>query len=503
MFLLLVFAAAGACHLVAGQQCSIPNEDKIDCGFVGSNQQSCEADGCCWQPVDPNPSNAPWCFKDASFVDPCTEFLWSADGPGFDDATYDIMYTNYLSQLNILGSGAVVAAPDEGTPGGSYYWHWMRDAGLSIKAWLDINENDYSVVQEEVGAYALWVEKVQHKVDPNGIDVRIEPKFSIPDGEPYTGGWCRPQTDGPALRAMALSKWGMILENAGQGDPAHIFDLVKFDLEWVQANWQSEGCDLWEEVRSTDFYFNRMAYVYSLNVAADFADTLGAPEASTYRALAETIKTTAAAHWRSAEGYIYESENRPYDGAVIHSIATFGEFLFPPESPEGASTVAFLAKKFCREYPINQADNEAGVPGVLIGRYPGDQYAGGNPWQLLTAVTAEFFYLGGQATLKKIQQKGNDYVLDPVENKEWLKLLQINTKISALDFAKAQSGAGDAIMNRMWEYVKNDGGRMDEQIDKNTGAQASAESLTWSYANILHAIHTRRQFVKLLNDLKL
>ncbi|CAG0926166.1 unnamed protein product, partial [Notodromas monacha] len=182
-----------------------------------------------------------------------------------------------------------------------------------------------------------------------------------------------------------------------------------------------------------------------------------------------------------------------------HSIATFGEFLFPPESPEGASTVAFLAKKFCREYPINQADNEAGVPGVLIGRYPGDQYAGGNPWQLLTAVTAEFFYLGGQATLKKIQQKGNDYVLDPVENKEWLKLLQINTKISALDFAKAQSGAGDAIMNRMWEYVKNDGGRMDEQIDKNTGAQASAESLTWSYANILHAIHTRRQFVKLLN----
>ena len=32
------------------------------------------------------------------------------------------------------------------------------------------------------------------------------------------GGWCRPQTDGPALRAMALSKWGMILANAGKNE---------------------------------------------------------------------------------------------------------------------------------------------------------------------------------------------------------------------------------------------------------------------------------------------
>ena len=86
-----------------------------------------------------------------------------------------------------------------------------------------------------------------------------EPKFEIPSGEPYTGGWCRPQTDGPALRAMALSKWGIILNNAGQSDVARndVWPLVSFDMEWVLGNWQSEGCDLWEEVRSNDFYFNR------------------------------------------------------------------------------------------------------------------------------------------------------------------------------------------------------------------------------------------------------
>ena len=44
-------------------------------------------------------------------------------------------YFSYVANLNIDGSGAVVAAPDTETPGGSYYYHWMRDAGLSIKAW--------------------------------------------------------------------------------------------------------------------------------------------------------------------------------------------------------------------------------------------------------------------------------------------------------------------------------------------------------------------------------
>ena len=63
----------------------------------------------------------------------------------------------------------------------------------------------------------------------------LEPKFEIPSGDPYTGGWCRPQTDGPALRAMALSKWGMILIDAGQSSTAKsdVWPLVKFDMEWV------------------------------------------------------------------------------------------------------------------------------------------------------------------------------------------------------------------------------------------------------------------------------
>jgi glucoamylase len=33
----------------------------------------------------------------------------------------------FLQNINIGGQGGIVAAPDYDTPGGSYYYHWMRD----------------------------------------------------------------------------------------------------------------------------------------------------------------------------------------------------------------------------------------------------------------------------------------------------------------------------------------------------------------------------------------
>jgi len=209
-----VLAISSLHHPRAQEGCDVSNSDKQDCGMVGTDQQQCEASGCCWQPVSNTEKDTPWCFYPdggGGGDGDCDNFNWEASGPGFTDAFYDTMMANYRANLNVEGCGAVVAAPDGNTPGGSYYFHWMRDAGLSIKAWLDVNDNSHDAVSEVLEAYAGWVAKVQQKDDPNGIDVRVEPKFTIPDGNPYTGGWCRPQTDGPALRAMALSKWGQLM----------------------------------------------------------------------------------------------------------------------------------------------------------------------------------------------------------------------------------------------------------------------------------------------------
>lgn len=42
------------------------------------------------------------------------------------------MQALFEKNLNIQGSGMVVAAPDYNTPGGSYYYHWARDGALSM-----------------------------------------------------------------------------------------------------------------------------------------------------------------------------------------------------------------------------------------------------------------------------------------------------------------------------------------------------------------------------------
>ena len=228
---------------------------------------------------------------------------------------------------------------------------------------------------------------------------------------------------------MALSKWGSILADEGQLDTARndVWPLIKFDMEWVTANWDSNGCDLWEEVRSENFFWNRMGFIYSLNTAADFADKIGdnSNRAKEYRDKANEIIEATKDHWTGE--FIFESNNRQQDGSVIHAITTCGEYLYGPSSNEAAATIATFSKTFCREYKINQDDNTAGKPGVLIGRYPGDSYAGGNPWQLLTAVLGECFYIGAQATFKSIEMnQGLDYALDVEKNKEWIKLLGQN-----------------------------------------------------------------------------
>ncbi len=58
-----------------------------------------------------------------------------------------------------------------------------------------------------------------------------------------TGGWCRPQTDGPALAAGALATYGLLKQAAGE-ETDYLWGLVTHDLEWVQGNWRSVSADL-------------------------------------------------------------------------------------------------------------------------------------------------------------------------------------------------------------------------------------------------------------------
>ena len=144
---------------------------------------------------------------------------------------------------------------------------------------------------------------------------------------------------------------------------------------------------------------------------------------------------------------------------MLHAIATFGEYIYGPDTQEAAATVLELANTFCEEYPINQDIVSRGDVGLLFGRselmisihlnlnqkccihrYPGDVYQGGNPWQLLTAVTAELFYKGGNLNAKKAMAEGRDIQLEPHEQAKWKELLYLPAEgITILELAQAQA----------------------------------------------------------------
>jgi len=160
-------------------------------------------------------------------------------------------------------------------------------------------------------SYVNWVGKVQNEVDPQGFDVRINPKFELPNGEVYVGGWCRPQTDGPGLRSGALLLFAELLNKNGQSGyvNSNLVPKIKFDLDWVMANWQSDGCDLWEEVRSNDFFWNRAGYVYTLELCEKFFNSQGdSSYASKCASAKSSVKNTLDGHWTGS--FFRESTNR-------------------------------------------------------------------------------------------------------------------------------------------------------------------------------------------------
>ena len=57
----------------------------------------------------------------------------------------------------------------------------------------------------------------------------------------------------------------------------------------------------------------------------------------------------------------------------------------------------------------------------------------------------------------------------------WSHLLKLDETATAKDMIKASLAAGDSVMTRIWHHVQADGGRIDEQIDKNSGAQVSLD----------------------------
>eukprot|EP01013_Petalomonas_cantuscygni_P031379 TRINITY_DN57584_c0_g1_i1.p1 TRINITY_DN57584_c0_g1~~TRINITY_DN57584_c0_g1_i1.p1 ORF type:complete len:512 (+),score=89.60 TRINITY_DN57584_c0_g1_i1:36-1538(+) len=484
---------------VSGQSCDMPGPYRVDCGYVGIDQEKCVAKGCCWEPINPNPSNYPWCFNKGNppvpVVPPPPVPMPSQ--PYTEDEISKI-FGYFNANINVDGSGAVVASPSKSNP--DYFYHWMRDGSLSMREymnWQVFTNTSTSTWHPVMDSWVKWVRNVQTQSDPNGQSVLDEPKFMIPSGAVYSGGWCRPQNDGPALRATTMAEYALkVMSAASDGSLARdvaaasnatrakllygdgnkrsvhefvsstLWPLVQTDMDFVLTVWNTETCDLWEEVRSNSFFWNLVSFRRGAIIGAQLATAVGQQDkASQWQAFATKMeRAITQSHWNGQ--YIVESDNRPLDSSVLcglnHNHDLPGGFL-PVTDSKVTATIQALETAFNTAFPINGKDSD--LPGALVGRYPGDHYYNGNPWILLSQCLAEVRYL--RAAAAKTQ--------------------------GDMEAHADEMQKGDGTMLRVKRHIASDDLHMSEQIDKNTGSQLSAHDLTWSYGTFFAAIRARAQ----------
>jgi glucoamylase len=461
IFILLTLLPISSCNLIcSGNQ---------DCGYLGISQSECISKGCCWQPTNDGSAYCTYANQITN-VNYYTSYLDKSTEP-FTESEINKFFNYFLNNININSTGAVAAAPDLHTPGGSYFYHWARDGALTINTLFRYTNKTFS--EKYTNAYLNWIQMIQNKKDPNGIDIRTEPKYEIPSGNAYTGGWCRPQNDGPGLQAISLIN--------SVSDEQKSWSTIKYNLDYIVSGYNSNTCDLWEEITSTDFFWNRITMAKALSLGSQFANSLGyTSDAENWLNTANLIKLNIYnTHWNGF--YYYESNNRPVDGAVI--VALNVDDFIDPLSYEVASTIYYYNQVFSSEYPINLKDKN--LYGILYGRYPGDVYAGGNPWILTTAALSSLMY-----RISHQLNVGNKMS----QNTLLMWSMALNYKFTTEDSNELSSffkNQGDGLLLRIKNYIKPYDYHMYEQIDKNSGQQISAYDLTWSYAEVLNALYYR------------
>ncbi len=413
-------------------------------------------------------------------------------------------------------AGAVIASPSRQDP--DYYFHWVRDAGLVMDPVVTMYSQARGADKQRLGKilsdYAGFSRQLQQTPTLTGLG---EPKFHV-DGRAFNGPWGRPQNDGPALRALSLTRWAkqLLRENQRPYVTSKLYKaeipaktVIKADLEYVAHHWRERGFDLWEEVSGRHFYTRAMQRA-ALEEGSDLARALGdGAAAGFYLAQAREIRRAMDDHWDARRGRIVQTLDR--DGgaeykesgldvatvlAAIHGGWEDGPFSALDERV--LATAGQLEAAFHREYPINRR----GLPATAIGRYPEDRYYGGNPWVLTIAAYAELNYRLATTLAKRppaaLSPRQVDYLRSAIGSRP--ELAGVFPKSGRMQLARgsAAHGAivkglkerGDEFLRRIRVHSHPDGS-LDEQIRRDNGYMTSARDLTWSYASFLTAVWSR------------
>lgn len=395
----------------------------------------------------------------------------------------DVQKLKHNFFANIKSNGAIIASPSKQVPNPDYYYDWVRDSAIAmglIETWYE--STHASAYKERLFRYIAWTKLIQHQNDPlPEQNILGEPKFYI-DGSPFSDPWGRPQNDGPALRASTLIRFAQELLNQNESEyvQTHLYNssadsVIKMDLEYTAHHWQDQSYDLWEEVFG-DHFFTAMAQQKALLEGAALAHRLMDEQAAVfYEQQANLINMRLYQHL-DPQNHLIQATLPPHLGPQktleLDSSIVLGILLNPqqgiltPNNIYVKKTIKALHAQFNLMFPIN--NNNSGA--ILFGRYPGDTYDGyqnkgfGNPWFILTATMAEYYFTLAENLPKSKSQHS---------------------------LRKKYIHRGDAYLQLIKKYAPDM--NLDEQINLNTGVQQGASSLTWSYVSVLHALEVRKK----------
>lgn len=362
--------------------------------------------------------------------------------------------------------GTVIASPSTSDP--DYYYHWTRDAGLTILCLvrlLNHNEfkNEHHEIYDNILSYIFHENYLIQKYPQN----LGEPKFYV-NGDIYDKPWGRPQNDGPPIRGFALTEfifYQLKVENTSFIEK-HLLNfktnegIILKDYEFVKNHFDENSFDLWEEVLGQHYFTLEMTYQFLKNfkkICQIYNQNILINEVSSYLIkIKELLKLFYKDYWVSSINIQNYHERQWIDFANIlafnYANINYNPFLNSHIGPTVLKIVRENKEKFGL---INDI--------IPIGRYQEDVYYDGPPWILLTIGFGQF--------LKR------------------LKKLSLITKFDDWYF-ELQKEIGDNYLEKLEKFIEffyNKNNNLSESFNKEL-KDLSAKHLTWSYSSYLFYI---------------
>ena len=238
-----------------------------------------------------------------------------------------------LGQTIRPGRGSILASPEMAAydPYPDYFFHWLRDLALvadALREAIEAGMLELAAIEHlaDFVAFSLGLCRLdgpsflkgggfpeaiepsflQHVrprdeiADVTGDRVLGEPRFNA-DGSLDVMKWARPQNDGPALRALTVTRF-FALDGFRERAGAAAMNLLRYDLDYTLSHWRQPCFDLWEET-SGFHYHTRLIQYAALAAGAAFMATEGdAGRATTYAGAARELFVELDAHFAPEDG---------------------------------------------------------------------------------------------------------------------------------------------------------------------------------------------------------